>query len=130
MITIKKNDYVKPTEIREEVVKAICDAFMSGCCDSTFHPFSDRFRYHDDAVFVCQGHCTCFVNNFHCKLDYNHESIKFHGCEMKEAFRLLIEAGYHMFRIYSYGTWMGYRLSKYPFYEGGVEVFSFDDVID
>lgn len=30
-VNIPKNDYVQPTEVRQEVVQYICDAFLSTC---------------------------------------------------------------------------------------------------
>lgn len=31
-VNIPQNDYVQPTEVREEVVQAICNAFLSNSC--------------------------------------------------------------------------------------------------
>ena len=36
-VNIPKNDYVQPTEIRQEVVQYICDAFLSTCVWRIFH---------------------------------------------------------------------------------------------
>ena len=49
---------------------------------------------------------------------------------MKAAFKALQEAGYYMFRIYEYGSWMGYECSKKTFMKNGERVTEFDDVID
>ena len=38
-INIPKNDYVQSTEVRQNVVQAICDAFLESHCNSTFHPY-------------------------------------------------------------------------------------------
>ena len=37
-VNIPKNDYVRPTEVRQEVVQYICDAFLSTCVWRIFHP--------------------------------------------------------------------------------------------
>lgn len=37
-VNILKNDYVQPTEVRQEVVQYICDAFLSTCVWRIFHP--------------------------------------------------------------------------------------------
>lgn len=37
-VNIPKNDYIQPTEVRTEVVQAICEAFIERKCGSTFHP--------------------------------------------------------------------------------------------
>ena len=39
-ISIPKNDYSTPTECRQEVVQAICDAFLKGGAWSRFRPHS------------------------------------------------------------------------------------------
>lgn len=57
-------------------------------------------------------------------------NIRFNGEEMKAAFKALRNAGYHMFRIYEYGSWKGYICDKKPFYDGGTEVTTFNDFID
>lgn len=128
-INIPKNDYVQPTEVRENVVQAICDAFLAQCVWSTFHPFSqgcyrraDKYvlRYKRDSRFYG------FVNSpFE-----GEDGITFNGAEMKAAFKALQEAGYYMFRIYEYGSWMGYKCSKKPFMEKGERVTEFNNFID
>lgn len=35
-----------------------------------------------------------------------------------------------MYRVYEYGSWMGYACDKKPHYEGNTEVFEFNDFID
>lgn len=35
-VNIPQNDYVEPTEVREEVIQAICDAFLSNSCWDIF----------------------------------------------------------------------------------------------
>lgn len=49
---------------------------------------------------------------------------------MKAAFKVLRSAGYHMFRIYKYGSWMGYICDKKPFIQDAEEVTTFNDFID
>jgi hypothetical protein len=133
MIQIKKNDYVQPTEVRGEVVQAICDAFLfRSHVFNIYHPFSDgpgrRFGKYVIAPFH-DGVFSMFGNDAH---GYN-ESYNIRGVEMKRAFEELIKAGYHMFRVTEYG-WSGYRLSKSPVpsqnWKNAEEVFSFDDKID
>lgn len=57
-------------------------------------------------------------------------NIRFNGEEMKAAFKALRNAGYHMFRIYEYGSWKGYICDKKPFIQDGEEVTTFNDFID
>jgi hypothetical protein len=133
MIKIKPNDYVQPTEIREEVVQAICDAFLcEQNCWNIYHP-NDGGRCRNRCRQVI-GHRSGEFYGFHfepiCSSD---KGYVIRGVEMQQAFDDLIKAGYHMFRICECG-WTGYRLSKTPFplpyWKCAVEVFSFDERID
>lgn len=148
MIQIKKNNYTQPTEVREEVVQAICEAFISSYVRgrkspsvwSVYHPFRDGSReatryvargkeYVDGVHYTVDGMYDRFCNS----LDNHDEGMTFTGAEMKRAFKELINAGYYMFRIYAYGTWMGYVCSDKPFYPYDREaepVMAFDDRID
>lgn len=40
------------------------------------------------------------------------------------------KAGYHIFKVYEYGSWMGYTCEKKPVLQNGKEVFEFNDFID
>jgi hypothetical protein len=105
-LSIPKNTYKVPTEVRAEIVQKLCNFFLGG---SILHPYSDGpYRR---------------PNQFYWKTPYN-------GAEVKAAFKALIDAGYHIFRVYEFGSWMGYKLSVRPFYKDGVEVFEFTDFID
>lgn len=54
-VNIPQNDYVQPTEVREEVVQAICNAFLSNSCWDIFHPFKgDAKKYADTAIKVAE----------------------------------------------------------------------------
>lgn len=118
IVNIPKNDYVQPTEVRQEVVQRICEAFLQGCL---YHPSSDgMYRKAYTRVYSGRQYVT-FSNK---------DGIRFNGAEMKAAFKALINAGYHMFCYYEYGTWKGYKCSKKPFIERGTEVFDFNDFID
>lgn len=131
-VNIPQNDYIQPTEVREDVVQKICDVFLNrrgGYCHDVFHPYSENgYRVRTLGVVISKnGH----ANAFGYKADLEGETIiKFHGTEMEAAFQALIKAGYHMYRVYEYGSWMGYVCDKKPHYEGNTEVFEFNDFID
>lgn len=129
MITIKRNDYIKPHEIRESVVQDIIDAFLDGgywsichlCCDS----ISPRGRNRD--AYVLKRN-TGKAYGFNDKpFDEDDKSTAYHECEMREAFRILDENGYHIFKVRYYGTWTGYIVRKEDFYDGGTEVRDFTE---
>lgn len=131
-VNIPQNDYIQPTEVREDVVQKICDVFLDrrgGYYHNVFHPYSDNgYRIRTLGVVIGRsGH----ANSFGYKADFAHETIiKFHGVEMKAAFQALIIAGYHMYRVYECGSWMGYICSEKPFLKDGTEVKEFNDFID
>lgn len=127
-INIPKNTYEVPTEIREDVVQKICEAFLNKSCWSIFHPFSQG----------CYRRATLFVQarngkgvGFSNRADFlGKEGIKVRGCEIAAAFKALRDAGYHMYRYYEYREWMGYKVDEKPYVEGAVEVSDFTDFID
>lgn len=132
-VNIPENDYIQPTEVREDVVQKICDVFLDnrGIHDhhNVFHPNSDgnyRRRYRGLRIHKDSGKAYEFDSS---PLSRD-EFIIIRGIEMKAAFRALISAGYHMYRIYEYRTWMGYICDKKPYYQGGTEVREFPDFID
>ena len=136
MIQIKKNDYVQPTEVREEVVQAICEAFIYGAenpyhIGHTYYPFSEG-AYRGATFLVVKPTRKGVVNVFSFENKGRDSDIvhRFNGAEMRAAFEELIKAGYYMFKVYAFGSWMGYKCSKKPFMQGGTRVKSFEDFID
>ena len=137
MITIQPNKYHQPTEVREFVVQGIIDAFLAHKGDSTFHPYNGS-TYCREATLYIRKHKNS--NKFYGfsetptdSMKRDDDFVKIHGCEMREAFRILIENGYYMFKIYAYNSWMGYIVSEKPyetFYKGACRVTEFTDFID
>ena len=129
-VNIPKNDYVQPTEVRQEVVQYICDAFLSTCVWRIFHPErQSAYRGKTLFVMVSKRRGTANGNGGNAAHDRD-EKIRKNGEEMKAAFKALRNAGYHMFRIYEYGSWKGYICDKKPFIQDGEEVTTFNDFID
>lgn len=129
-VDIPKNDYVQPTEVRPEVVQYICEAFLSTCVWRIFHPERQN-AYRGRTLYVMVSKRSKKAYGFGgCKASDHDDNIRFNGEEMKAAFKALREAGYHMFRIYEYGSWKGYICDKKPFNQDGEEVTTFDDFID
>lgn len=122
-VNIPKNDYKKPTEAREEVVQTICEIFLKTQWN-VFHPFAGSNNGCRNAnLYIVKGSHQFFKSD-------SKNAIRVRGVEMQAAFEALIKAGYHMFRVYEYGEWMGYCCSKKPFIERGTEVKAFSDFID
>jgi hypothetical protein len=128
-INIPANDYVQPTEVRQEVVQAICDAFLETHCWSIYHPFRDG-RGRNPTCLVVPKTKRCRASFSQEDRDSTKTGIKFNGAEMKAAFSALRKAGYHIFRVYEYGSWLGYVCDKKPFLDGGMEVEEFNHFID
>ena len=128
-INIPKNDYVQATEVRENVVQAICTTFLETHCNRLFHPVSDGYYCRRETLYVD----VVSKRGGFCAKNWAMEHkgfVRFNGAEMKAAFKVLQDAGYYMFRIYEYGTWMGYECSKKPFMQKGERVTEFNDFID
>ena len=128
---IPSNTYKKREVPNPLAVKGICEAFLSKCAWSIFHPVTDgRFRYkhcyirkhkRDDKYF---GFCDNDEDRT------SHDYIRIYDCDVKEAFKVLIDKGYYIFRVYEYGSWLGYRVSEKPYMQNGVSVSSFEGSID
>ena len=130
MINIPKNDYKVETEVRENVVQAICEAFLFDGTWSCFHPYENgMYRY--STIYVVKHKNSQTYYGFKSSVDSEFdEGIRIRGSEMKEAFKVLIKHGYYMFRIRDYHTWIGYICSKKPYVDGGQRVTEFNDFID
>lgn len=128
-ITIPKNDYEQPTEVRWHIVQGICDAFLDRM------PIKDTFTavrrgYTEPTLYIgwTNGRKPTFLNTR--ELDFemykNYRTERIRGCEMKQAFKKLIEAGYHMFKY----DGIHYFCSKKSFEHGCQEVKEFYEFID
>ncbi len=124
ILNIPQNTYKQPTEARPEVVQAICDSFF---CRGwgVFHPFHGANNGCRNATLWIDLKDPGFGQPASRK-----KLTRIFGCEVAAAFSALRKAGYHMYKIYEYGSWMGYVCDPKPFREGGVEVTHFSDFID
>lgn len=126
-IEIPKNDYVQPTEVRPDVVKAICEAFLANTCWRKFRP-------HDAGLGRPQTKCAIrhrggeFYGFMDKPFDTD-DGVEFNGAETKSAFRVLVNAGYHMFRQ-TEGREITYVCNRKPYDEWGTEVNEFNEFID
>ena len=134
-INIPKNDYKAPTEVREEVVQAICNAFIAG---REYEPnrscYEDRYIFPDLNGFGhTENESSPYMGKDGKLYERKFKGIKFNGAEMKAAFKELINAGYHMMvcryprRNY---TQLTYACSKKPHKHGYEEVTDFTYDID
>lgn len=146
MITIKKNPYVQPTELRDEAVQAICDAFLGVGGDG-----SDT-NANGCHVFRTQGvdgkGATPYVARHNSRPDYScfrdeeqkrdiekreperYTIFRIRGVEMSAAFEALQNAGYFMFGQANTTGESLYRCYCKPYLEGWGMLTSFKKFID
>ena len=127
MITIKRNDYKEITEIREDVVQGICDAFLSRTY-STFHPRSNG-TYRPFTKYIVRHQNSNEYHGFWGGAPISPDVdvyTRFYRCELNYAVKLLLEHGYYLHQVYRFNTWEGYEISKYPTIENGRLVASID----
>lgn len=141
MIQIKKNEYVQPTEVREEVVQAICDAFLG--IDGDAHQSPSLWHKLRTAGINYDQKPTLYVAVHNKRRDYSgfatEEKMKevlrlhpndytFHRMrtvEVARAFQELIKAGYYMYGVnyYTQSTYWCYCKPECDGYTSGLEEF-------
>ena len=137
-IKIKENDYVQPTEVRENVVQTLCNIILEDYLDRvsssiTIYVKSAELyigthkRYELDKGDVVSP----FVIT-RSTLNQNYSYIRVHSCEMDEAFKVIQDAGYHIYLERDKKTKSShYRFSKKPVLDGVVaKNLEFDVFID
>jgi hypothetical protein len=140
MITVKHNDYKEPFNgIREEVVQVICDCFLERKHNFVYHPFSEigskGYREATDHIVKDKFGYWSIRSQYSSVVENRTENtyIKFNKAEMQRAFNKLINAGYHIYKVYEYGSWMGYSCIKEPYpvkwWHNAIEVYEFNDDI-
>lgn len=129
MVKIIKNSYATPTECREGMVQYICDAFLNG---SLYSP--DDGDCTTERLELYNGKATCFASRYIYKMPDSNKHTKYtdkiRGCEMKAAFKMLLDSGYFMYVTYKHRrNAKNYGCTRVPSVSGSL-VQSFDDVID
>ena len=79
-VNIPSNDYVQPTEIRQDVVQRICDIILENYLDS-----GNRVSFTDEKAALFIGTRTISSWEFE-------GFTRIRGCEMNAAFQALIQA--------------------------------------
>lgn len=127
------NDYRTPTEVREEVVQGICEAFLAPNCWSVFHPFTTSSA-RAATLYITKSKRAETYSGFRAKIGDQEDGIRIRGVEMERAFAELRKRGYHIWLFYEFGSWLSYKCTKTPYYNGGdyrnKEVGYFVDRID
>ena len=107
-VNIPANDYVQPTEVRQEVVQQICDIILEKYIDT-----DNNVRFTDENPVLFIG------KRYFSNIKFEDYYIRVRGCEMNAAFQALIQAGYYIYGYYNV-TWQEhtYQFSKKPVYKG------------
>lgn len=123
-LNIPFNDWKEPTEVREDVVQGICEAFLSGNIWKVFHPYSEG-AYRRKTNFIYRHKSESKFIGFTGKPFEMDVNIRFNSAELKTAIEALKKAGYYFHEVYENRTWLGYVCEKYPTISNGRPV---DDI--
>ena len=132
-IKIKENDYVQPTEVRENMVQTMCNIILSDYLDKyasiVIYPKSAELYI---ATYVAGGETNAPFLITRSTINKNYSYIRLHSCEVNEVFKVLQDAGYHIFLERDKKTREShYRFSKKPVLDGvAAKILEFDVFID
>lgn len=115
-IKIERNDFVKPTEVRESIVQSIVDYFMRYKINEK-DPFYKTFYIFDrDVVYIDGSYIDCprlRAVSRTTKAGIN--GTRVHSVEMEAAFDVMKKAGYLFYAWYCITDKKhGFMFSKYP----------------
>lgn len=108
-IKIEKNDFEKPTEIREAIVQTIVDYFMHYKVNEE-EEYRKTFYVKNTDVIYTDGTYLRAVP----RTETNVDGIRVHSVEMDVAIDVMKKAGYHFYASYCITNGEhGYMFSKY-----------------
>ena len=127
-IKIKKNDYVQPTEIRENIVQGICDVLLEYVDRSL--PLTVYVKSAVLFIGTRKSDGTKVIS--HSQLNTDTDYIRINSCEMNASFQALQDAGYFIYLERDKKTKTStYRFSKKPVLWGvPAKTIEFDMFID
>ena len=105
-VNIPKNNYVQPTEVRQDIVQTICNHIfymMDFNYDKGFYTLRIRDFYDKSAELyvIYDSESVTKISGFHGNGKINervyHSFDKVRTCEMKAVFKAMQKAGYHIF---------------------------------
>jgi hypothetical protein len=133
-IKIIENDYVQPTEVRENVVQTLCNVILNDYIDKCAAAIT---VYVKNAVlyigtYIGGGKTVAPFLITRSTINSNYSYIRIHSCEMEEVFKVIQDAGYHIFLDRDKKTKDShYRFSKKPVLDGvTAKNLEFDVFID
>lgn len=132
--SIKKNEYVKPTEVRKEVVQRLIDIYTANIhtCWSFFCP-NQCWRRTYAIGKSREGKWEIIREGTQCKDKYT-DITNIRTCEMKEFFKVWLSAGYYISKGYDSirnQTAILYEFTEKPYTDYGFKlVTEFTEDID
>lgn len=119
MVKIKPNDYVQPTEVREDIVQKICDVFIAYLDTNR----SLTIRAKNPTLYLAK-----YEGQYETREKFTLSSgtlnqvyvyTKVRSCEMYKAFEAFQDAGYHIYLERDKKTKTSvYWFSKKPVFDG------------
>lgn len=116
-VNIPKNDFVQPTEVREDVVQLICDHILKWMRDDTYHLYIKHVwgKYELYLNRSSDGSTTGFSREYEEKFN----PIRIRTIEMENVFDVFQRAGYYIFKTSQMDGNITYVFSKKPYFAGG-----------
>lgn len=132
-IKIIANDYVQPTEVRENVVQTLCNVILSDYLDK-YRSIEIHVKHAELYIGTYTGNTetSCPFLITRSTLNRNYDYTRVNSREMDEAFKVLQDAGYHIYLERDKKTRdSSYRFSKKPVLDGvTAKNLEFDVFID
>lgn len=136
--TIKTNNYIKPIEVRKEVVQRLIDYYTNhlNTCWNEFVPNNCwRRTYGLHKEMTCNGWKDCLWARGHHNVGVEYkDEVWIRTCEMKEFFKVWLSAGYYISKGYysvRNQTAILYKFTEKPYTDYGYElVTDFTEDID
>ena len=117
-IKINKNEYVQPTEVREQVVQMICNSLLHHYLDSDDYKDIEFAWKKPQAQILVHGYKTPYLMGGAERSKLYDENIIVRTCEMKAAFDALQDAGYYIYGFLCTNGNTSYHISSKPVYAG------------
>ena len=132
-IKIKENDYVQPTEVRENVVQTMCNIILSDYLDK-YRSIEIHVKHAELYIGTYTGgrETSCPFMITRSTLNQSYSYIRVHSSEMEEVFKTLQDAGYYIYLERDKKTKdSSYKFSKKPVLDGvTAKNLEFDVFID
>lgn len=115
-VNIPKNDFVQPTEVREDVVQLICDHILKWMRDDMYDLFV-KIRWGKYELYLNRSDDGT-TSGFSREYDEKCNPIRIRTIEMETVFDVFQRAGYYIFKTSNTDGNITYVFSKKPYFAG------------